>query len=480
MAGEDELFVYQRGDLGMTALPQIGRAACVNPDAEYALLGLLMMNGPALRSLGVELKPDHFSDVHCQRLFAVIADLVSRGEPTGLPSLLPFMATEGEDNASVARWLAAVASRACTGMEAPSYARHIVDLAQRRAVGALCAEVSARALNPDPAVPAQAILEDAESRLRALADQGCNTDTRLRHVGHVAAEVVARVEAILQGGTRPGISTGFTDLDRQLGGGLYPSDLYLLAGRPSMGKTQLAITMGRNIAGAKIPTAIFSLEMGSDQLTTRLIGSDTHIPFENIRRGEVDRREAEAMVRAQRVLENVPLHISDKAAITAAAMRSEILRMSSRQPIGAVIVDYLQLMTASDRFQGNKVQQVSDISAALKALAKDLKVPVIALSQLSREVEKRTDKRPQLSDLRESGAIEQDADVVMFVYREEYYLERDPKDSSDPDFLTWSRKLDAARNRCDVLVQKNRHGSVGDVALYFDPATGRFGNWSNR
>jgi replicative DNA helicase len=464
----------------MTALPQIGRAACVNPDAEYALLGLLMMNGSALRSLGVELKPDHFSEAACQRLFAVIADLLLRGESTGLPSVLPFMATDGQDNTGMARWLAAVASRACTGLEASSYARHIVDLAQRRAVGALCAEVSARALNPDPAVPAQAILEDAESRLRALADQGCNTDARLRPVGQLAAEVIERIETILKGGTRPGISTGFSDLDRQLGGGLYPSDLYLLAGRPSMGKTQLGITIASNIARNRVPTAIFSLEMGSDQLTTRLIGSETRIPYENIRRGEVDVREAEAMVRAQRVLETVPLHISDKAAITAAAMRSEILRLSSRQPIGAVIVDYLQLMTASDRFQGNKVQQVGDISAALKAMAKDLKVPVIALSQLSREVEKRTDKRPQLSDLRESGAIEQDADVVMFVYREEYYLERDPKDSSDPNFLDWNRKLDATKNRCDVLVQKNRHGSVGDVALFFEPPTGRFGNWSGR
>ena len=289
-----------------------------------------------------------------------------------------------------------------------------------------------------------------------------------------------------------GVPTGFTDLDRKLGG-LHASDLIILAGRPGMGKTALATNIAFNAAsrfsaggegpdgskptdGAKV--ALFSLEMSAEQLATRILAEQTGISSDKLRRGEVRDADFVRIVRASQAIEGLPLYIDDSPALTIAGLRARARRLKRRHGVSMIVIDYLQLLrpTTSMRLN-NRVQEVSEVTQGLKALAKDLDLPVLAVAQLSRAVEQRDDKRPQLADLRESGSIEQDADVVMFIYREQYYLERkQPSVDDAADHAEWKEKMDKVHNKAEIIIAKQRHGPIGNEHLYFDALLTKFGD----
>ena len=281
-----------------------------------------------------------------------------------------------------------------------------------------------------------------------------------------------------------GVTSGLLDIDKMLGG-LHPSDLLIVAGRPSMGKTVLGTNIAFNAAKAFLDNAkeganvaFFSLEMSAEQLATRILSTQSRISSDRIRRGEIKAEEFPNLVSASRDIENLGLFIDDTPALTVTALRNRARRLQRQHGIGLVIVDYLQLLEGSgkSRSSDNRVQEISDISRGLKALAKELNIPVIALSQLSRAVEQREDKRPQLSDLRESGSIEQDADVVMFIYRDEYYEARKEPPVGTDKHLEWQQRMSKVQNQAEIIVAKQRHGPVGTVKLFFDGKHTKFGN----
>jgi replicative DNA helicase len=285
-----------------------------------------------------------------------------------------------------------------------------------------------------------------------------------------------------------GLATGFADLDQRVGG-LQASDLVILAGRPSMGKTALATNIAYHVAKAYTAdphtgeatdgavVGFFSLEMSAEQLATRIISEQSQISSEKIRRGRIDTGDFDRIVEASQELQNLPLFIDQTGGISVAQLCARARRLKRQRGLGFIIVDYLQLLTGSSRrAQEGRVQEVSEITTGLKALAKELHVPILALSQLSRQVEQRDDKRPQLADLRESGSIEQDADVVMFVFREEYYLERSQPRENTEEHRQWQQDMEAVMGKADVIVGKQRHGPTGTVTLQFTPEFTRFSN----
>ncbi|TIQ80601.1 replicative DNA helicase, partial [Mesorhizobium sp.] len=286
-----------------------------------------------------------------------------------------------------------------------------------------------------------------------------------------------------------GVATGLRDLDRRMGG-LQPSDLIIIAGRPGMGKTSLATNMAFNIAEAYVPAqqadgsfkaanggvvGFFSLEMSSEQLATRIISEQTEIPSSKIRRGEISEMDFEKLVACSQTMQKIPLFIDQTGGISIAQLSARARRLKRQRGLDVIVIDYIQLMQGSSaKSSQNRVQEITEITTGLKALAKELAVPIIALSQLSRQVESRDDKRPQLSDLRESGSIEQDADVVMFVYREEYYLKnREPKPGTD-EYIKWENEMNEMRGKAEVIVAKQRHGPTGSVSLAFQGEFTRF------
>jgi replicative DNA helicase len=282
-----------------------------------------------------------------------------------------------------------------------------------------------------------------------------------------------------------GVTTGLRDLNKKLGG-LQPSDLLILAGRPSMGKTSLATNIAFNAATAYArsggkegaPVAFFSLEMSAEQLATRILAEVSEVPSEKIRKGEVKDTEFRRFVEASQQLASLPFHIDDTPALSIAQVRTRSRRLKRQFGLGLIVIDYLQLLRGSSGAE-NRVLEISEVTRGLKALAKELSVPVLALSQLSRAVESRDDKRPQLSDLRESGTIEQDSDVVMFVFREEYYIERKQPTEGTPEHLTWQAEMERAHNVAEVIIGKQRHGPVGTVKLHFEGQFTRFSDLAN-
>jgi replicative DNA helicase len=326
-------------------------------------------------------------------------------------------------------------------------------------------------------------IESAETRLYELA----MSDRRGGFVPFSSALVSAMDivdQARLSNRKIIGLTTGFVDLDRRLGG-LNKSDLIILAGRPSMGKTALVTNIAVNAASAYAKkaegggkVAFFSLEMSSEQLVTRILAQQCNIPSEKIRHGSIREEDFTRLTGANKELSGLPLFIDDTPALTISAVRTRARRLKRQHGLDLIVIDYLQLLQGSDdrRRLENRVQEISEITRSLKALAKDLNVPVVALSQLSRAVEARDDKRPQLADLRESGSIEQDADVVMFVYREEYYEARREPNKSDSKHAEWASRVEKTRNLAEVIIAKQRHGPIGTVELFFDGNYTKFDN----
>jgi replicative DNA helicase len=476
----------------MTDLTQV-RTPPHNLEAEQALLGAMLVNNTAYEKVGDFLRAEHFYDPVHERIYAAIATLINRGQiadPKTLRGLFendPALASVGG-----AQYLGDLAASVITIINAGDYGRLIHDLHLRRQLIVLGEDVVNDAYRQDLEDPATKQIEATEQRLFDLAQTGELDRGFIKLEKSLTASIKMAEDAYKRDSHVTGITTGLRDLDRKLGG-LQKSDLVILAGRPSMGKTALATNIAFNAARAFFDTsgkegsavAFFSLEMSSEQLATRLLGEHSNVPSDKIRRGEIKQDDFSKFLEATKILSRAPLYIDDTPALTVASLRTRARRLKRLVPtLGLIVIDYLQLLHGTARRDDNRVQEVSEITRGLKGLAKELEVPVLALSQLSRAVESREDKRPQLADLRESGSIEQDADVVMFIYREEYYHARsepsrrqdENEDRFNARLQRWMERGEEVRNIAEVLIAKQRHGPIGNVPLHFDGQYTRFSN----
>jgi replicative DNA helicase len=466
------------------------RAPPVNYEAEQALLGALLANNAALEKVSDFLRPDHFAEPVHGRIFEACAKLIDRGQiadPVQLKNLFELDGSLAEVGG--AQYIAKLQASAISIINAGDYGRTIHDLYLRRRLIELGEDTVNDAFDQDLDKPAIDQIEVAEQKLYSLAETGF-TEGGFRPFTSVLTLAIEMAEAARKrDGHVAGVSTGFNGLD-QLLGGLQNSDLVVLAGRPSMGKTSLATNIAFNGARKRLKSdgdgaviAFFSLEMSAEQLATRILSEASQVPSEKIRRGELGDEDFDRVVQASFELASIPLFIDDTPAITVSRLRTRARRLKRQHGLSLIVVDYLQLMQGAPGARSDgRVQEVSEITRGLKAIAKELDVPVLALSQLSRAVEQREDKRPLLSDLRESGSIEQDSDVVMFIYREQYYLERaEPTQRPEESDEKFHQRHDKWKERCEksygiteVIVAKQRHGPIGTRKLVFSGATTQF------
>ena len=461
-----------------------------NLEAEQALLGSLMFDNAVFERLSDRLRGSHFYEPFHQRLFDAIEDHVRQGllaEPTIL--MERFKADPAFQEFGGLRYLADLVDRAPPGANAPDYARLVYDLALRRDLIRIGGDIIKEA--PDPETAALEQIEQAEQSLYNLAETGQPSSGFVSFSHALAGAVEMASEAYQRDGKLAGLATFLDDLDQKLGG-LHPSDLLILAGRPSMGKTALATNIAFNVArnyrweptpeGRKTVdggvVAFYSLEMSAEQLAMRILADASGVSSDRLRKGEIDASDFGRIRDAAAEIGESPLYIDATGGLSLSKLAARARRLKRMEHgLDLIIVDYLQLITVGEgNGQKNRVQEVSEITGGLKALAKELSVPIIALSQLSRQVEQREDKRPQLSDLRESGSIEQDADCVMFVYRESYYLGRTEPREGTEEHLKWQEDMDRLRHQAEVVIGKQRHGPIGIVKLSFDEDTTRFGN----
>ena len=462
-----------------------------NLEAEQALLGALLHHNGAYEHLGEYLKPEHFADATNGRIYAAIGRLLERGQIADPITLRDFFARDKTlGDVGGTEYLAHLATCVISLGNTQTYGRIIHELALRRSLIDLGAQVVQDALAPaSEDVSPQEQIERAEQRLYDLATTGQSDKGFVPFSGALTEAIQSAHAAKTRQSKIVGVTTGLDDLDKQLGG-LHPSDLIILAGRPSMGKTALATNIAFNAALAQIDdpeagsgasVAFFSLEMSAEQLAGRLLAQESNVPSDHIRRGHITESDFPRFRMVAERCASLPLYIDDTPALSISAVRTRARRLKRKHGLGLVVIDYLQLLQGSSGGKEGRVQEVSEITRGLKALAKELHVPVIALSQLSRAVEQRDDKRPQLSDLRESGSIEQDADVVMFVYREEYYLARqEPSDHASDKHQQWEKSMEDAHNVAEAIISKQRHGPIGTVRLYFDSSLTRFGNLTQK
>lgn len=459
-----------------------------NLEAEQNLLGILLLDNRSLEQVNEFLYPYHFADQTHARIFETITRFIERGQIADPITLKQYF---DKDNAlehlGGAQYLVDLAQSVLSITSAYDYGKLIFDLHIRRELIRIGQDMCQSAKTYEFDTQANQQIEEAEKQLFDLATKGqsgrgfINFGSALKEALETAEKAFKRDSHIV------GVTTGLLDLDKWLGG-LHPSDLLILAGRPSMGKTTLGTNIAFNAAEALLkedkngaPVAFFSLEMSAEQLAGRILASESGISSDRIRRGDITADDFPKFVEVNHRLQRLPLFIDDTPAITISAVRNRCRRLQRQHGLGLIIIDYLQLLESGNNKRGeNRVSEISDISRGLKAIAKELNVPVIALSQLSRAVEQRDDKRPQLSDLRESGSIEQDADVVMFVFREEYYLERrEPPEGTDKH-IEWQAQMDKVHKQAEIIIAKQRHGPVGTVKLYFDGALTKFANLTER
>ncbi len=459
------------------------RVAPHNIEAEQELLGAMLVNNDAATKVASFLAPEHFAEPVHGRIYQAALQLIEQGliaSPVTLKTY--FERDEALATIGGAGYLARLAAAATAIINAEDYGRLIYDLALRRQLIQIGEEMVNTAYDSRVDQSAAAQIEDAEQQLFTLAEKG-QFEGGFQSFTASVAQSIQMIDAAFHRGGLSGVSTGLVDLDGKLGG-LHRSDLIILAGRPSMGKTALATMLAFNAAKRHLDTkgedgavvGFFSLEMSAEQLATRILAERTELSSAKLRRGEIDDEDfASKLVPASQLLAKLPLFIDDTGALSISALRTRARRLKRLHDVGLVVVDYLQLMRGSSvRANDNRVQEISEITQALKALAKDLDLPIVALSQLSRAVEQRDDKRPQLADLRESGAIEQDADVVMFVYREEYYKRRQEPRIDSPEHAKWLAEMESIHNVAEVIIGKQRHGPIGKVELYFEPEFTRF------
>jgi len=460
-----------------------------NYQAEQALLGALLHNNAVYEKVSDILYAACFADAAHGRIFESISRLIERGQIADPITLKDFFSKdESLEQVGGGEYLVNLAASVVSVVNVREYAKTIHDMYLRRQLINLGEEVVNTAYSYDIDTDANVQIETAEQQLFDLATRG-EIGGGFIPFSKALTEAIETAQIAHKSDSHiVGITTGLNDMDQWLGG-LHPSDLIILAGRPSMGKTALATNIAFNAAFAYIqensiggaPVAFFSLEMSAEQLATRLLAQESGISSDKIRRGAIKDSDFPKFVEVSRRVSTIPLFIDDTPALSISAVRSKARRLKRQHGLGMIVVDYLQLLQPPlGRSNGSdgRVQEISEISRSLKAIAKELEVPVLALSQLSRAVEQREDKRPQLSDLRESGSIEQDADVVMFVYREEYYEARKEPPEGSEKHAEWMLKMEQIHNQAEVIIAKQRHGPIGKIQLFFDGHLTKFGNLS--
>ncbi len=475
---------HEDGGVGYRAPPH-------NFEAEMALLGAILSNNRAQDRVSDFLRAEHFADERHGRIYAAGSRLIDHGQIADPVTLKNYFEQDGSlTDIGGADYLARLAASVVSIINAEDYGRAIFDCYLRRQLIGLGEDVVNRAHEMDVDSNAQTQIEAAEQSLFDLATTGYY-EGGFTDFGEALKEAIHLAEAAYKRDSHvSGVGTGLTDLDKLLGG-LHPADLVVLAGRPSMGKTALATNIAFNAARAYrekreddgsvtvvdgAAVGFFSLEMSAEELATRILAEETGVSSHDIRLGQIGKDDFPKFVQASQVLSRLPFYIDDTPALSMAALRTRARRLKRQHPgLSLIVVDYLQLLTPSPGTRPeNRVQEISQITRALKALAKELNLPVLALSQLSRAVEQREDKRPQLSDLRESGTIEQDADVVMFIFREEYYRQRLEPPAGSEKHADWQADMNEVHNLAEVIVAKQRHGPVGKAELFFEPKLTKF------
>jgi replicative DNA helicase len=464
------------------------RVAPNNIDAEQALLGAVLVNNDAYYRVSDFLEPVHFFEELHRRIYEVATSLIKAGKVATPITLKTFLGDADLGGVTVSQYLARLAAEATTVINAEDYGRTIYDLAIRRSLIGIGEDMVNVAYDAPVETSPRDQIEETERRLYELAEKGKYDGGFQRFSDALTTAIDMAAAAYKRDGGLSGISTGLRDLDRDVGG-LQRSDLVILAGRPGMGKTALATNIAFNIAkayrGEKQPDGtvktvnggiigFFSLEMSAEQLATRIIAEQSGVPSFKIRRGSITEADFYKITEAARDMQTVPFHIDQTGGISIAQLAARARRLKRQRGLDVLVVDYIQLLSGSAKKGDSRVQEVTEITTGLKALAKELDVPILALSQLSRQVEARDDKRPQLSDLRESGSIEQDADVVMFVFREEYYLKnKEPKAGTEEHFK-WQDEMGQVHGKAEVIIGKQRHGPTGTVQLAFQADVTRF------
>jgi replicative DNA helicase len=464
-----------------------------NIEAEQALLGAILVNNEAFYRVSDFLEPKHFLEGIHQRIYELASSLIRAGKMATPVTLKTFLPVDLDiAGLTVNQYLARLAAEATTIINAEDYGRTVYDLSIRRDLITIGEDMVNLAYEAPVDATPQSHIEDAERKLFELAETG-RFDTGFQRFTHALTTAVDMAARAYQREERlSGLATGLRDLDKYMGG-LQKSDLIVIAGRPGMGKTALATNIAFNVAHSFQPqtkadgtveavdggrVGFFSLEMSAEQLATRIISEQTEIASSTIRRGQITDADFEKIVAFSRTMQELPLYIDETGGISIAQLAARARRLKRQRGLDLMVIDYIQLLQGSTRRSTeNRVQEITEITTRLKALAKELNVPIVALSQLSRQVESRDDKRPQLADLRESGSIEQDADVVLFVYRDAYYLKNaEPRDYNSSEHGEWQAKYEKVKYQAEVIIGKQRHGPTGTVPLHFNGQFTRFGD----
>ncbi|MBN8828442.1 MAG: replicative DNA helicase [Sphingobacteriia bacterium] len=459
-----------------------------NVEAEQIVIGYLLYDNESIYKFGDFLRTDHFYSQLHQRIYEAIISHINRGlfvSPVVLKN--SFDKDPGFEDGNCLDYLNKIMTLASPIVNVADYAKIIYDLALRRRLVNIGEDIINSAFDLDYNSSAETHIEAGEQKLFGLATEG-SIDKGFIHFKSALAESIRRIESAIQNRNHvTGISTKFNGLDHFLSG-LQKSDLLILAGRPSMGKTAFAINLAVNAcqflyenhlksnSTEKSPAVgFFSLEMSGEQLTTRILSMMSAVNATKLRSGNINEDDFKKLAQANRELSKYPFFIDDTPALSISALRTRARRLKRQHNLGLIIVDYLQLVRPSSSEGQNRVQEISEITQGLKAIAKELDIPVIALSQLSRAVEQREDKRPLLSDLRESGSIEQDADIVLFIFREFYYLQR----KKQTDNMEFQQELDKIKDLTEIIIAKQRNGPIGTVTLSFNADTTKFADYVN-
>ena len=453
-----------------------------NIEAEQSVIGSILLSNEIFDEINILISSKNFYDPMHQKIISAIEKLIYSGMLANPITLKNYFENE-KDELNVPEYLVKITKFSTSSRQAIEYSKLIYDLYVKRELIKISENVIDAAKLNDLDNDGQKIIENYEKSLFDLAEKGSFSSTivkfdeALKRTIEMASSAYKNDEGIV------GVPTGLTDLDDRLGG-LHKSDLVIIAGRPSMGKTALATNIAFYAAkkiqdeGKKSSIAFFSLEMSSEQLSTRILAEQSRIKSNDIRRGRISEEQFDKFIETSKNITELPLYIDETPAISIAALSNRARRIKRKYGLDMVVVDYIQLMSASNYREG-RVQEISEITQGLKALAKELSVPVLALSQLSRAVEQRDDKKPQLADLRESGSIEQDADVVMFVYREAYYTERKEPRPATVEHAEWQAKMNEVSNLAEIIIGKQRHGPTGNIMLEFEAMFTKFKDIQN-
>lgn len=458
----------------------ISREAPMNIGAEQALLGAIISNNLALEKVENFLEPQHFSSKINGLIFKTLKKLISNDQVADLNTLKIFLENDDDfiDNGGMS-YLLKISENSISIINSKQYGELIYDLFIRRKLINLGTNLINESYENFEEQDSNEIIENIESNLFNLTNEG-ETQKGPKQFDNILEDTLEYAEkAFKKSEDVVGLKTGLNDFDKKIGG-LHRSDLIIVAGRPSMGKTAFATNIASNICNNKKSTKktnvlFFSLEMSSEQLATRILSEISKISSEGIRTGNLSKNEFEKLIKSSENLKDLSLFIDDSPALTISSIRTRSRRLKRKQGLDLIIIDYLQLLSGESRnLNDNRVKEISDITRGLKAIAKELNIPIVALSQLSRKVEDREEKRPQLSDLRESGSIEQDADLVVFLYREEYYLARTEPPEGTEKHIMWTSKMEKVHNIAEAIVAKHRHGPISRVKLHFNAANTKF------